>query len=340
VPFLLLPWAIGVAPNLDSWLVEAGRVGVLPTLPSWLDLATARAGGPGNAPMWIGAGLLVAGLLAGVRADTRRRVLTAWGVAALAALMIALVSRALIDLPGIDGQIRVWAGFLLVVLHGALVSAAVIAGDGLWQRITSAGFSWRQPVAAVGLIGAAVAVVGGAAWWVVGGTPGPLERSGVASVPSYMSDLSASDPRNGVLVVRGGRESGIEYTALRTGPLRVGDDAVTALTPPDDQLTLLVGRVLGDPQGDDAQALAAYGVAYVYAPGPVSVTVTGSLDAATGFSRASAPTGDAAWRLQNLATTDSMDQQEQPFHGLLLAGQLIAIVAGIVLALPTRKTRS
>ena len=231
-------------------------------------------------------------------------------------------------------------GFLVVVLFGALISAAVVAGDGVWQRITTAGFSWRQPVAAVGLLGAAVAVVGGVAWWVVGGTQGPLDRSAVRSVPSYMSDLSASDPANGVLVVRGGSKTGIEYQVLRDGPLRTGDDAIAALTPPDDALTRLVGRVLGDPQGDDAQALADYGVSYVYAPSPVSASVAGSLDAATGFSRASAPTDDAAWRLQDRASGGSMNQDPQPFHGWLLAGQLVAIVVCIVLALPTRRERS
>ena len=340
VPFLLMPWVLGVAPTLDAWLVEAGRVGALPSLPSWLDLATARAGGPGTAPVWVGAGLLVAGLVAGFRADTRSRVLAAWAVAALSAGMLAFVTRAQVDLPGVDGLVRVWPGFLVVVLFGALISAAVIAGDGVWNRITTAGFSWRQPVAAIGLLAAAVAVVGGAAWWVVGGTQGPLDRSEVRSVPSYMSDLSASDPTNGVLVVRGGRTNGIEYQVLRDGALRTGDDAIAALTPPDNRLTVLVGRVLGDPQGDDAQALASYGVSYVYAPSPVSVSVTGALDAATGFSRASAPAADAAWRLQHEPSADSMNQDPQPYHGWLLAGQLIAIVACIVLALPTRRARS
>ena len=340
VPFLLMPWVLGVTPTRDAWLVEAGRVGVLASLPTLLDLATARAGGPGNAPAWVGAGLLVAGLVAGFRADTRRRVLVAWAVAALAGGMIAFVARAQVDLPGVEGQVPVWVGFLVVVLFGALISAAVVAGDGVWQRITTAGFSWRQPVAAVGLVGAVVAVVGGVAWWVVGGTQGPLDRSAVRSVPSYMSDLSASDPANGVLVVRGGSKTGVEYQVLRDGPLRTGDDAIAALTPPDDALTRLVGRVLGDPQGDDARALADYGVSYVYAPSPVSAGVAGSLDAATGFSRASAPTDDAAWRLQDRASGNSMNQDPQPFHGWLLAGQLVAIVVCIVLALPTRRERS
>ena len=72
----------------------------------------------------------------------------------------------------------------------------------------------------------------------------------------------------------------------------------------------------------------------------MSASVAGSLDAATGFSRASAPTDDAAWRLQDPASAVSMNQDPQPFHGWLLAGQLVAIVTGIVLALPTRRARS
>ena len=35
-----------------------------------------------------------------------------------------------------------------------------------------------------------------------------------------------------------------------------------------------------------------------------------------------------------------MNHDPQPFHGWLLAGQLVAIVACIVLALPTRRERS
>jgi hypothetical protein len=143
-----------------------------------------------------------------------------------------------------------------------------------------------------------------------------------------------------VLVMDGGRATGVQYRVLRNGPLRLGDDAITALTDPDDRLTLLVGRLLGDPQGDDAHRLTTYGVSYVYAPAPVSPSITGSLDAATGFSRASAPATSAAWRLQDRATTTSMDHDGQRLRGLLLAVQLVAIVAGIVLATPTRRPTS
>jgi hypothetical protein len=153
-----------------------------------------------------------------------------------------------------------------------------------------------------------------------------------------MSELSDTDHTKGVLLLHGSRRTGIEYQVLRNGALRLGDDAITALTPPDDRLTLLVGRLLGDPQGRDAAQLASYGVAYVYAPSPVSASVTGSLDAATGFGRTSAPFPDAAWGLQGVpATTASMDHDGQPARGFLLALQMVAIFAGVVLALPSRR---
>ncbi len=338
VPLLLLPWVFGVAAHPGAWLVEAGRAGVLPALPSTLGLAVGRPGGPGEAPLWLGLGVLLPGLLAGFRSETRSRVLTAWLVAAAGALVLALVSRVLVHLPGIDGGIRVWSGFPLLVVQGALVAAAVIAGDGLWGRVTGAHFGWRQPVAFVGLAAATLGVVGGALWWVVGGVGGPLHRGPVTGVPDYMSALSETDPAAGVLVLRGDRSTGVTYDVLRAGPLRLGDDAVDSLTPPDPRLTTLVGRLLADPQPGDARSLASYGVAYVFAPRPASSAVTGSLDAASGFSRASAPTTrDASWRLQARPSLAAVSTEGQFGRTALLVLQLLLIVLAIVLALPTRR---
>ncbi|MGI9157225.1 MAG: glycosyltransferase family 2 protein, partial [Marmoricola sp.] len=340
VPILLLPWVFGVIGHPGAWLPEAGRTGLLPSLPPTLDLALGRPG-PGGAPLWLGAGTVLPGLLAGFRADTRSRVVTAWVVAAAGALVLALVSRVVVHLPGIDGGIRVWSGFPLLVVQGALVAAAVIAGDGLWGRTTSAHFGWRQPVAFLGILAATVGVVGGTLWWVVGGVGGPLHRGPVTGVPEYMSALSDIDAADGVLVLRGDRSTGVTYDVLRNGPLRLGDDAIAALTPPDAQLTTLVGRLLADPQAADARSLSSYGIAYVFAPRPAGSAVTGSLDAASGFSRASAPTPqDAAWRLQERPTLSAVSTGAQYARTVLLVAQLLLIACGIVLALPTRRTTS
>jgi GT2 family glycosyltransferase len=340
VPVLLLPWVVGVLGSPGDWLVEAGRAGVVPVQPSTVDLLLGRSGGPSNAPAWLGVGVLVAGLLAGLRSETRSRVVPAWVVSAAAAVVLALVSRVLVHLPGVDGGFRAWAGFPLLVVHAGLVTAAVIAGDGLLSRISGASFSWRQPVAFVGFAAATVAVLGGTFWWVAG-VDGPVHRGPVRGVPGYMSDLSATDPANGVLVLRGGRAKGVTYHVLRDGPLRLGDDAVRALTPPDARLTALVARLLTDPQPADARALSSYGVAYVFAPKPARPSVTGSFDAASGFSRASAPSPHAAaWRLQDKPDLRSVDAGGQSGRTAQLIPQFLAIVAGVVLAMPTRKSAS
>jgi GT2 family glycosyltransferase len=341
VPVLLLPWVVGVLGAPGAWLVEAGRADAVPVLPSTLGLLLGRSGGPADAPAWLGAGILVAGLLAGLRSETRSRVVPAWVVSATGAVLLALVSRIVVHLPGIEGGFRAWAGFPLIVVQAGLVTAAVIAGDGLWERITGASFSWRQPVAFVGLAAAAAGVLGGTLWWVVGGVDGPVHRGPVRGVPGYMAALSDTDPANGVLVLRGDRGTGVRYRVLRDGPLRLGDDTVEALTRPDPRLTALVARLLTDPRPTDAHTLATYGVAYVFAPKPARPSVTGSFDAASGFSRASAPTpGDASWRLQDKPTLAAVDRSGQSGRIAQLILQFLAIVAGIVLALPTRKAAS
>ena len=339
VPVLLLPWVLGAVVTPGAWLLEAGRAGVVPVLPSTVDLLLGRSGGPANAPAWLGAGVVVAGLLAGLRSETRSRVVPAWVVSAAGAGVLAFVSRVSVHLPGIDGGFRAWAGFPLLVVQAGLVTAAVVAGDGLWSRINHASISWRQPVAFVGLAAAAVGVLGGTLWWVAGGIDGPVHRGPLGGVPSYMSALSDDNPANGVLVLRGDRASGVTFDLLRDGPPRLGDDAVAALTRPDDRLTGLVARLLSDPQPPDGRALASYGVAYVFAPRPAGPSVTGSLDAAAGFSRASAPTTqDASWRLQETPSLRSLSRGSQKGRTAQLILQLLAIVAGIVLAMPTRRT--
>ena len=220
IPLLLLPWVVGVAATPGSWLVEAGRVGVVPSLPSAFDLATVRAGGPDNAPTWIGAGLLVAGLLSVFRAEVRSKVLAAWGVAALAAFMLALTSRAPSTCRAIDGRFRVWSGFLLVVVHGALVSAAVLAGDGLRGADPGRRVRLAAPVAA--LWAAAAPRSRSSGHRVVGGRrcrrpPRARPRSSVPSL--HGRAVRAPTTPTGVLLLRGDLGPGSTYQVLRDGAL-------------------------------------------------------------------------------------------------------------------------
>jgi GT2 family glycosyltransferase len=333
---LVLPWLVGTLRAPGAWLVEAGKAGVLPTDPSFLDLVLGRAGGP-DAPAWFGAGLALAALLALLRTDTRRRVARAWVVAAVAALLIAVVSHVAVSLPGVPSDFRAWVGSLVVVLQGALLCAAALAGHGVLVLFSRASLSWRQPVAALGVVAAMVTAVAGIGWWVADGHQTLVSRTPVTRLPTYMTQLASDSRTEGVLVLTGERESGVDYRLLRSGPTRLGDDGVLALTEPDPDLTSVVEAVLGGSDPGAAADLAGYGVHYVFAPAPVDSAVVGGLDASAGFAAASAPEGGSrAWRVEPTTTLEHLDHDGAAWRPLWLLLQVLGIVALIVLSLPER----
>ena len=339
VPLLLLPWTVGILAHPGAWLVEAGRAGALPVRPGMAAILGGRVGHLGSAPAWWGWGISLAGLLALLRGSTRRHVLRAWLVVALAAVLLAVLVRVGVTLPG-TGTFTPYPGFVVVVLTGALICAAVIASDGLWSATVRQPLGWRQPAAVLGALALLAPVVAGLAWWVVQGVPQPLERRGATGVPSYMTELAAQNDASGVLVLEGGARAGVSYDLLRSGPLRTGDDAIEALTPPDPALGHTVGSLLASGTAEGARRLAAYGVAYVFAPSPVSGVVSGALDASPGFSRASADRiTDAAWRVQDRGSLSAMSTDTQSGRLLLIALEVVLGLVLIVLAVPGRSRR-
>ncbi|MDQ6935846.1 MAG: glycosyltransferase [Actinomycetota bacterium] len=328
---LVAPWAIATLDVPGAWLVEAGRAGAVPVHPGYWDLLLGRPGGPGAAPAWIGIGLPLAGLVALVRRDTRAKVTRVWVGIALVALLLAVVSRIEVTLPGLDSSFLAWPGFLVLLMQGGFVLAATIAADGV-------GLSWRRPVAAVVFVMAMLAPLAGVVWWVGHGGLGPVGRPAVAEIPAYMSELGSASSLGGVLVLTGGDRTAIRFRLLRSGPLRLGDDGVLALTRPDQRLTVLVGRLLSADLPDDAAKLASYGVSYVYAPAPVSASVSGGLDAANGISGASAPAAHArAWHVDARPTLGSVHTSPSPLHPLLLVVQLLTALGVLIGALPGRR---
>jgi hypothetical protein len=341
VPLLLvLPWAIGTLATPAAWLVEAGRAGAIPSHVGLRELLLGRAGGPAEAPAWIGAGLPLAGLVALVRRDTRPLVLRVWVVVLAAALVLVLVSRVPVALPGVPVEFRAWPGFLVLLIQAGFVTAATIAADGAATVVSRMGFGWRQPVAAVAVAGALATTVLGAGWWVLRGGQGPLERAPVDSVPTYMQELAADNDTHGVLVLTGGLRRGIDYQLLRSGVSRLGDDGVLALTQPDSRFTALVTRLVSDPAEGDARELASYGVKYVYAPAPVSATVSGGLDSADGLGGASAPArGSRAWVVQEPTTLTSLARDRATWRPLWVTVDVLALLTCLVLAAPERRRR-
>ncbi len=338
---LVLPWLVGTWREPGAWLVEAGRAGAVRVQPEAFELLLGRSGGPGSAPWWMAVGLPLAAVVALIRPDTRRRVSAVWLVVASAAVLLLGMSYARVELPGLVGPIRPWAGFFTLVIQAGFVVAAGIAAAGAIRVASEASFGWRQVVAALAVVSALAAPALGAFWWVTQGERGPLNRDAPASLPTYMSDLSVSNDRSAVLVLRGGNNGAeLRYRVLRNGTLRVGDDGVLALTPERTDVTSSIGRLLAGSDQGVAERLGSYGIRYVFAPPPVSPGVSGALDAADGFSGASAPRSSSrAWRVDGKAASSALSPGGGGVHPILLLAQLVAIVAAVVLALPGRRRR-
>jgi hypothetical protein len=345
VPVLFCaPWWPAVASAPAALLVEAGRAAAVPVHPGTWQLLGGTSGGPGAAPAWLALGIPFAALVALLRADTRTVVARAWLVAAVAAVLLAVLARVEVSLPGITRDFRPWSGFAVLVVFGALLTAVVLAADSVGRVVGTASFGWRQPIAVLAVVGALLAPVGGVAWWLVNGTDRPLHRSTTARVPAYMSDLAAARHDSAALVLRGGpgvrHRPAVEYRVARAARLSLGDDGVLAVAEPRPALTAAVTDLLGGGAPGPAQRLARQGIAYVFVDAPVSPAVAGALDATDGFEAASAPRPRTrAWRVvpdQSLADVDSTGDRLHPY---LIAIQLLTLAGGLVLALPSRPDR-
>lgn len=340
VPILMvLPWAVATLRVPGAWMVEAGRAAALPADPSFWDLLLGRTGGVIEAPLWIGIGLPLAALMAFVRVDTRPRVLEAWAVVLAAATVLAASARVPVVLPGVPYDFRPWPGFLLILIQGGFIVAAAIAADGAVKLFSEASFTWRQPAVAVTAVIALLAPVVGGVWWLARVDDGPLQKSATTSLPTYIKELAQGTDRVGVLRITGGR-SGIEYQVLRSGPERLGDDGVLALTEPDRRFRALVERLLSTPRPDDAGLLASYGVKYVYAPSPVAGAVSGGFDAAPGFTPGSEPKpGTRTWIVESTTSLTSIDDSRAWLRPLWVLISVLTLVTAMVLAAPDRRRR-
>lgn len=339
VPVLMvLPWAVATVRVPSAWVVEAGRAAALPANPSFWDLLLGRTGGVIEAPLWIGIGLPVAALLALVREDTRPQVLRAWAVVLAGATVLAATARVPVVLPGVPTDFRPWPGLLLVVIQGGFVVAAAIAADGAVKHLSEASFTWRQPAVAVTAVLALLAPVVGGVWWLARVDDGPMRKAETTELPTYVKELAYGTDLVGVLRITGSRTTGIEYQLLRSGPERLGDDAVLALTEPDRKFRALVERLLSSARPDDAALLASYGVKYVYAPRPVAGAVSGGFDAAPGFTPASEPVpGTRTWIVESTTSLSSLDHDRAVLRPLWVLISVLTLITAMVLAAPDRR---
>ena len=307
---LMLPWSAHLLTNPSLLLLEPGLNGGPITdreLAPWHVLLL-HPGGPGMTPVWLTAGLVLAGFLALLRRD---RWSITGGFAALGgvALLLGLVQVAvLVTPPGSTTEIRPWPGQAVLVLSLALIALAAVAADGLRDRFIGTNFTLGQPLALLVAFAALLAPVLSAGWFGVGLTSF-VKKEPASPLPAFVAADSESAQAPRTLVLATDVAGRVRYSLLNgTGPL-LGDAEVGPSAAEWERLDPLVAALASGRGGDEVEGLAGYGVRYVVmAPGSLPELVP-TLDGEPGLRRLSSSGGEVLWRISGVTTRARVLQQ-------------------------------
>lgn len=324
---VLVPWWL---PALFEGAAAATvlDVGRWPTTASsgW-DLLAGRLGDLG-APAAAGLVLPLLALLALVPAATRIPVVVCWLVAGVTAVVGVPLATTAVGL-GAAGSQQGGVGIVLLVLHGAWLTAAVLGGLSLHHLGDQ-----RRPVQAglalAGLVGLLAPVVG--LVWFAGWGGEELTDHEKSDVPVYMAQRAERADQDGVLVLRGSVDDGLRYDVRRGDGTTVGEDEIEALTPEDPEITAIIRSLVTSPDPDAVAALSERGILYVVQAAPADGAVAASLDATSGLDQASSGRGTRAWQVT--PEPGPLPESTAWVRWLLLAVQGVAIPVLVVLTLP------
>jgi GT2 family glycosyltransferase len=331
---LLLNWWLPFAWRGD-WLQIWGPFGA--TNRSQLTAAEILRGQLGDTaaePWWI-AVLFFFGLLPLVSKRTRWPSQVAWLVIGVAAVVSLVFSRVAIEVgsgalqPAISGPIVVV--MLSLTLLTTLGFGVVV--DHLTKRKSSLSRISRSVV----MVGWLLLPVVGLGWW-LGPARSFASVSSPPEVPAYMMQSSAEDATQGVLLLSGGPESGVSYSILRNGGVRLGEAEIVAFAPENRALTDLLSGILRDPQRAAVDGLADLGIDYIVLSAPPNRDVAATLDSAPGLQQASAEDRSSrAWDVLKPVNQDAVVNQAEPWWRFMLGFQILALLVLAVMAAPGRR---
>lgn len=282
-PLLILaPWSLTLLPF--GFFEEAGLEYGSGTA-SATDLLGISPGGPGTVGGLTLIGVVLAALAALLRAERQPAIRTAW-TAALVALVLAVLSNG-----------STWAGPATLVYGIALLAAATLGADGARHRVAEQSFGWRQPVAVLIALAAAVGPLLAAAGWVLGGADGPLERRDPVQVPAFVAEESGTRDQARTLVLDSDSTAEVGYTLIRGSGVRLGDAELTAGAGENEQLDKVVANLVAGSGADQTDELGGFAVRYVLVRPGAPREVGRVLDATPGLSRLSQQDGSALWRV-------------------------------------------
>jgi hypothetical protein len=323
VPLVLLgPWLVQRAGHpLRMWW-EAGFP--LPGDASVLNLALGRAGGPGAAPSWLGAGLLLLGVLALVPRHSRVFVQVCWVVALIGLAFAVLGTAITYTTPTGPAHITPWVGVPVVVWVAGLLTAVMIATPEI------AGLP-RQAIAVLAAL-ALLLPVGTAAWWLWHGDDDPLVKGRSTVVPAFL----AARPGD-TLIVTGSVARGVDVKVVSGDGPFLGQEALTPDPERSDALQRVVRRLLARASTGDVRSLSAVGIDAIYAP-RADRDVAQRIDSAPLLEPAGSDRpGSRVW---TLATNPKpVDGQAPAWRLGVAAAQVIVWLAAIILTAPVRRRR-
>jgi len=195
----------------------------------------------------------------------------------------------------------VWPGLPLQVAGAGLLLAAVTAGEGARGRLARRDFGWRQVLAGLTAVGAAVVPVAAATAWVVRGADDPLRRGPVEVLPAFVAAELREQPglRALVLGARASDRADVAYELVRGSGVRLGTADVPLAEGQADAVDDVVADLVTARGSDAAAALSTRAVRWVALAGRDEGTgaLAADLDAQPGLVRA----GERLWRVQQPA---------------------------------------
>ena len=272
----LFPWSLSALRH-PSLFVPGPQVADA-ALPTW-HLLLLSPGGPGLPAVLITAGIVLAAVGGTIREDNRRVAQAAWGVALVGLLAAGVVSRL-----RVEGS-QLWPGVALQLSAVMILAAALVAGNGVRNRLSRGSFGWRQLLAGLVAAAAAAAPVLAAGAWVLRGADDPLRRDVRPLLPAFaVAELAASPGlRMLVLAPMGGR---LSYDLTGSSGTLLDSAGIVPEQGQQRALDAVVAD-LASPRGSDAaEALSTRAVRYVVlrdAPG--ANAVASALDAQAGLVR-------------------------------------------------------
>ncbi|HVA61313.1 MAG TPA: glycosyltransferase family 2 protein [Mycobacteriales bacterium] len=233
--------------------------------------------------------LVLAGIAAFARAGRLAVAGAAWLVALAGLGTAVFLQRVNAGLPA--GSSRVWPGVPVAVYAAGVLVAALVAADGVAQRLAGRAFSWRQMVAGVLAGACAVVPVVATLAWCLRGAGRPLGPSPSPATPAFVT-VEAAAGQSRILVLTPSPDGSLGYALLPAGdPTSLGAAEVVPRHPDPAGLAAAIATLAAGTGGAALPTLAAADVGFVEVTGaggdPRVAALVAVIGATPGLSRQS-----------------------------------------------------